>query len=862
MLTNESQQNALVLVVDDDTTVRMVAREILEQADFTVEEATNGQEALEVFSRIQPDIILLDISMPKMDGFEVCTRLRKKQKGEDIPILMVTGTNDLESINRAYEVGATDFITKPINWLILNQRVRYMLRASSAFHQLQKSKITLSKAQQIARLGSWEMDIESEQFVCSEELNRIYGLNSQSSIDHYEAFLKFVHPDEQEYISRLFVRSFEQGRPFQADHRIISNNGTERIVSQQVEVSLNEEGQVVQLTGTIQDITERKRSELLEIDRSRVMEMILQGEAPNTIMLELMRIIERQRPGTSCSVCLRRDNKLHVEGALHLPQDFILAIDGQLIKPDMGCCSAAAYYGDTVTVPDITKSIYWKNSRDFALTNNLKACIAVPIFSGKGQVLGSIGLYYQKNYTSDDSDRHLLEILSQLVAIATERHKLTEQLFHITHHDGLTGLPNRSLFQDQLGQGIALASRLEEKMAIVYIDLDRFKYINDSYGHHIGDLFLKQVAERVHNITYDNDNIPFARLGGDEFVLLLKNTSRQAITKFVTKLLNLLTTPVKIEDYELHISASIGISVYPDDGLDSVTLQRKADIAMYFSKNHGGNRYTFFTSELHQTVIERLQLENEMRKSLERKEFQLHYQPQFRLDSQELIGVEALLRWNHLELGLISPAKFIPIAEETGLIVPLGTWVLQKACEQNAMLQKNEFRPFKVGVNVSAIQLREPDFFNVVQEALQTSGLAPQWLELEVTETALIQSLERVTKCFVALRKFGVSIAVDDFGTGYSSLAYLKGLPIDYLKVDRSFVNDIGTLNKSSKQAQALMKTIVNLARDLDLKLVAEGIETLEQCNFLQEAGFDIGQGFYFQKPMSEQKLYEFLQVI
>src|SRR3990172_5246847 len=538
------------------------------------------------------------------------------------------------------------------------------------------------------------MDIESEQFVCSEEIYRIYDLDFQTLIKRYEALLQFVHPDEQEYISRLFARSLEQGRPFQADHRIISNNGTERIVSDQVEVSLNEFGQVVHMIGTIQDITERKRSELLEIDRSRVMEMILQGESINTIMIELIRIIERQRPYTACSVCLKRGNKLHVEGALHLPQDFILAMDGQPIGPDLGCCSAAAYYGDTVIVSDITKSIYWKNSQDLAVNNNLKACIAVPIFSGKWQILGSIGLYYQKTYTPDDADRHLLEILSQLAAVATERHQLTEQLFHITHHDGLTGLPNRSLFHDQLTQRIALASRLEEKMAIVYFYLYRFKYVNDSYGHHIGDLLLKQVAERVHTITYEN--MPFARLGGDEFVLLLKNTNRHDTTRFVTKLLNLMTTPFRINDFELHIATSIGISVYPDDGLDSVTLQRKADIAMYFSKNHGGSRYTFFTSELHQTVIERLQLENEMRKSLERKEFQLHYQPQFKLDGMDLIGVEALLRWNHPELGFISPVKFIPIAEETGLIVPLGTWVLQKACDHNAMLQKNGFKPFKV----------------------------------------------------------------------------------------------------------------------------------------------------------------------
>lgn len=860
MSKREPNQNATVLVVDDDTTVRMVAREILEQADFKVEEASNGKEALEMFSIVQPDIILLDISMPKMDGFEVCSILRKKQRGEDIPILMVTGTNDLESINRAYEVGATDFITKPINWLILNQRVRYMLRASNAFNQLQKSKAILSKAQSIARLGSWDMDIEASQFVCSEELYNIYGINSHETVAHYKSLLKFIHPDDQEYISRLVQRTLEQGKPFQADHRIISNSGVELIVSQQVEVHLNKYGQVTHLIGTVQDITERKRTELLEVDRSRVMEMILQGEDLRTILMELIRIIERQRPDASCSMCLRRGNKLHLEGALNLPQDFIEALDGQTIGPDMGCCSAAAYFGDAVIVPDISESHFWKNLQFPALKNNLKSCIAVPIFSGKGQVLGAIGLYYRRVFNPDDSDRHLLEIVSQLAAVAAERHQLTERLFHITHHDGLTGLPNRSLFQDQLSQGIALASCLEERLALVYIDLDRFKFVNDSYGHHIGDLLLKQVAERVYNVTMDN--LSFARIGGDEFVIILKNTNRQGILKFVTNLLNLLKKPFIIEDYELHISASIGISLYPDDGLDSVTLQRKADIAMHFSKNHGGNRYTFFTSELNQTVIERLQIENEMRKSLERKEFQLYYQPQFKLDNLAFIGVEALLRWDHVELGFISPVKFIPIAEETGLIVPLGKWVLEKACKQNAELQNSSLKPFKIGVNVSAIQLREPDFFNIVQEALQKGGLEPQWLELEITETALIQDLDKVTQVLADLREFGVSIAVDDFGTGYSSLAYLKGLPVDCLKVDRSFINDIGVINKTSKQAQALMKTIVSLARDLDFTLVAEGIETLEQRNILQETGFDIGQGFYFQKPMSEEKLKAFLKEI
>ncbi len=452
------------------------------------------------------------------------------------------------------------------------------------------------------------------------------------------------------------------------------------------------------------------------------------------------------------------------------------------------------------------------------------------------------------------SDHRLLEMTAKLAAHSLEQRSLTERLAQIAHHDTLTGLPNRLLASDRLDGALARCNRHSEKTALVYIDLDRFKHVNDSLGHQTGDLLLRQVADRLKGYTRKSDTL--ARMGGDEFLVILNRiVDISDVSKAAQRILNALVTPFSIEGRLLHIGASIGISVFPDQGLDATELQRNADIAMYSAKNEGGNRYRYYTEEMNALVIERLEIENDLRKALERNEFELFFQPQFQLSSRDVYGVEALLRWNHPELGRIPPARFIPIAEETGLIIPLGSWVLRTACEQNRTWQDAGYSPFRIAVNVSALQVVHPGFVDEVAAVLQETGLDPRWLELEITESVLMRDMSVVARLLQEIRRLGVSVAIDDFGNGYSSMSYLQRLPVDCLKVDQSFIREIEQLSELSTRSRTLLRTFVSLAASLGVRLLAEGVESDEQFKFLNEIGCEMGQGFLLGVPMPANEI-------
>ena len=842
--------NDKILCIDDDQNI-LSSYKFQLQKQFHVE-ISRGREAFSTFESLKPDIVILDSLMPEMKGFDICSELRRMHGGKYLPILMITAVDDIKSLSKAYEVGATDFITKPFNWLILNQRLRYMLRASQTLHQLSKSKSSFAKAQRIAHLGSWEFDIEKNELSCSDETYRIYGLQQQKVENSFDEFLSFVHINERELVTRLINQAINYKKPFQTDHVITLKDGTKRFVSQNVEVISNGNDKAAKLIGTIQDITERKNIEDLEIDRNEIMEMIITNKPIHTILFHIIKLIERQKPHAICFVSLLHGKKLYIEAATKLPKPFIEYINGKMIGPKDGCCSAAAYFGDTTIVSDVSTSPLWENCQDIALSYNIKSSISIPIFSGKGQVLGTVSMFFQIPYEPNSTDIHILKVVSKLSAIAIEKHKLISQLIHHSRYDPLTKLPNRIFLKDHLMHGIYHALRYNKKIAILHINLDRFKYVNDSIGHQIGDLLLQQVAERIMNFTRESDIL--SHIGGDEFALLLNDTAKEAVTKVALRILQSLTASFELHDYEFHVSASIGISVFPDDGQDVETLQKNAAIAMYYSKNQGGNQFNYFSPEMNAETIERFEIENELRKAIEREEFQVYYQPQFDLRKVEIIGFEALLRWNHSELGFISPEKFIPIAEECGIIVPIGKWVLNEACRQNVEWQNKGYGYFKISINVSTAQLMEDDFLSVVEDALVKNGLPSQWLELEITESALMKDIKSIAERLTKLQKRGVSIAIDDFGTGYSSMAYLKSLPINCLKIDRSFMIDIGTSINSSHQAKALIQAFVSLAKNLGLKTVAEGLENHEQFKFLYEIGCDIGQGFFFKRPMAAQE--------
>ena len=431
-------------------------------------------------------------------------------------------------------------------------------------------------------------------------------------------------------------------------------------------------------------------------------------------------------------------------------------------------------------------------------------------------------------------------------------HAMSQRMSHLTQHDVLTDLPNRFLLNDRLTQAIALALRHGTRTAVLFLDLDRFKQINDTLSHKIGDRLLQDIALRLKRCVRDTDTV--SRHGGDAFVLLLQEVSDSLdAARTAAQVLKSITEPYSIEGHEIHISASIGISICPEDGEDAETILMHAEAAMYQAKAQGRNNYQFFTRHINELALKRFTLERNLRRAIAREESVLYYQPKFRIADQRVIGAEALIRWNNRQDGVVSPTQFIPIAEESGLIIPIGEWVLRKACEQARMWQDANYPPFPVAVNVSAVQFREKHFLDLVARVLDETGLQPKYLELELTESVTMQDLELTVSLLESLKHMGIGLSIDDFGTGYSSLSYLKRFPIDTLKIDRSFVQDITT----DPDSAAIISAIISLAKSLKQEVIAEGVETQEQFEFLRKQGCDAIQGYYCSKPLTPKEFEE-----
>ena len=616
-------------------------------------------------------------------------------------------------------------------------------------------------------------------------------------------------------------------------------------------------GRVALLRGTVLDISARKRQEQQLEGERRVLQAMAAG-APLELALEgICRLVEEQYPSALCSVLLLDADGRHLRhgAAPGLPEPFRRAADGIPVGPRAGSCGTAAYHNRQVIVSDIATDELWAEARGLALEHGLRACWSTPIPGTEQAVLGTFAVYFRTPRSPTPGEVGLIARVTDIARIAIERSAAERRIQQLAHYDELTGLPNRLRFNQALEDALRETAHSAQPLALLFVDVDRFKNVNDTLGHDMGDRLLKEVAGRLRRCLRAGDVL--ARFGGDEFVVLLPELPYEGYAAGVAaRLLAALTDPLRLGDQECHVTASIGVATCPQDGRDAQTLQKHADTALHRAKDQGRNSFCHYSPQGDVHSRERLTLEAHLRRALARGELDLHYQPKQAIAGGAITGMEALLRWRHAELGMVAPARFIPIAEETGLIVPIGEWVLRTACARAAALRRDDgIEKPRVAVNLSARQFADQSLVPLVASVLTETGLRAECLELEITESLVMQNPEQAARLLAQLKEMGVQLAMDDFGTGYSSLAYLKRFPVDSIKIDRSFIQGL----PGDEEDATITQAVIAMAHSLRLRTIAEGVETAEQLAFLERLGCDEIQGYYFSKPLPFGELQQFL---
>jgi len=684
-----------VLIIDDDPMMRLLMSESLQQSAFHVVEAESGDEGLRLFHDLHPQVILVDLQMPGMDGFTFCNSVRATPGGQDTPIIVVTGLDDEGSIERAYDCGATDFIIKPVHWPMLHHRVQYILRSSIAMQSARQNSNLLAEAQRIAKLGNWTWNTANNELYVSEESYRIFGVPRVAPGVFHKLLINSVHPDDKQAFD-IAVSKATSGQAADIAFKACLPNKQEKTILMHLDSSNEEQHTAARIFGTFQDISEQRRAE--------------------------------------------------------------------------------------------------------------------------------------------------------------------ESIRQLAYYDNVTGLANRGLFKEHLNMALHQARRNHENIAVMFIDLDNFKPVNDCLGHDAGDLLLQVISKRLQESVRSSDmaarDVPgmdtsLARLGGDEFTVMLSGLKGcDHISIVARRILDRINEPVMLAGSRVIISASIGIAIYPDDGDDIESLLRNADAAMYQVKAHGRNSIYFYDDSLRQQSHDKLQLTSELHKALELDQMRLFYQPKVDVHSQKLLGFEALIRWIHPEKGLIPPFSFIPAAEESGLIIPIGKWVIRAACLQHQAWRQQGHKPVSIAVNLSAHQFGDAQLLPAIREIMSETDMPPEYLEVEITESVLMQDANKALNILNEMKAMGLKISIDDFGTGYSSISYLKHFPVDVLKIDREFVKDL----PGDEQDATITNAIIMLAKALGLTLVAEGVETVEQLHWLRDRDCDQIQGYYFSPPVPADK--------
>jgi len=696
-----------VLLVDDDEVNLLLTSIALRERGFHITEATSGEQAMRTLAEWLPDVVVLDALMPGLDGFETCRQLRHLPGFESLPVLMLTGLDDDASITRAYEAGATDFFVKSTQWSLLAGRLRYLLRSARTRQELERNKARLARAQDLARMGSfdWRRGDGGPQF--SAEGLRVFGRGPDEQLP-FRTLLRMLPEDERNGLLTVLHEVIKHSSVLARDVTVTLLDGRRRIVHVEAEPEFNEHGNLIGYTGIVQDVTDRRVAE--------------------------------------------------------------------------------------------------------------------------------------------------------------------DKIKHLANFDGLTGLPNRRQLIWRTERALEHARRLGHQVALLLIDLDRFKVINDTLGHSAGDELLMEVSRRLRSCVRHSDQVmessleamgsrshrtleAVGRLGGDEFVALLPEVADERDAERVAKrILDLMREPIFVGGQECFVTASVGIALYPRDGGTMADVLRNADVAMYAVKSGGRNSATLYSPMLAGKGREKLELETDLHKALEREELVLHYQPKIDVRSARMIGAEALMRWRRGG-QLVPPGDFIPLAEETGLINPFSEWAIREAARQARLWQESFGFAESIAVNLPSRLFERTDLVEHIHNAVNAFGVPHHSIQLEITETGLMKELQSVIPALHRLNEIGVEISIDDFGTGYSSLAYLTTLPISELKIDRSFVRDLG-LTPASK---AIVMAIISLARALGLRVVAEGVESLRQMEALHKEGCWLMQGYLFSRPQPAEDIEAWL---
>ncbi len=600
------------------------------------------------------------------------------------------------------------------------------------------------------------------------------------------------------------------------------------------------------------------RDERAAIDRVQreVLEAVARGRSLPEVMDLLCRCVEALSPELHCSVLAVDDTgRVHPLAAPSLPAEYSAALDGVFIGPNAGSCGTAAWRREPVEVTDIATDPLWAPYRTLALAHGLRACWSTPILLTDDRVVATFALYYREPRSAPPFHRRMVEACIQLCQIAFMHQAHRREIERLAYADGVTGLPNRTLLSDRAEQMLLLAARARGPAALLLLDMDRFKTVNDSLGHAAGDEVLRQVAQRLLGALRESDTL--ARLGGDEFVVLLPGCTAEDGLQVADKLREALQAPLTLENgrLQLPMTASIGVCAYPLDGGDLDQLLKNADIAMYEAKRAGRDCARYFLDAMNQALDQRLEIETALRHALTQNTLQLHYQPKLSLTDGRLVGVEALLRWKDERHGWIPPDRFIPVAEESGLIGALDAWVMEQACAQLARWRADGVEVPSLSVNVSPLRFHQDDVAAHASALLVRHGLRPRDLTLEVTERVMLDDNSRPREQLQKLNAMGVGVSVDDFGTGYSSLSYLKRLPVTEIKLDKSFVRDL----ELDPDDRALASAVIGIGRSLGMKVVAEGVETDGQRELLRQMGCDEAQGYFFARPQAASDLVNWI---